>query len=439
MENRYEQFIDGLYNTLKSTHPDLFRNISENELDLLFNNLKIISNNMSESQFKLELAKIISKIKDSHTAISFEDDKPAFEIKIVDGKVYIIQDFKDSSSSFLFSEITHINGMPINSVIQEIIPFLSIETEEGKLSLVEKNILSLELLKGIMGDQECNLTLNNDGKVETMNYTIYHQKETETKFKDIPPLSDKMDTELKIFYMKYLSCENKNNEKEPYFKETFKSYVDFIINNNIQDVIIDLRGNHGGNSSMFSEYFYKELLLDQNNNKRNYFVLTDEHVFSSATIALTEMLNLGSLQFGTIPSGEREHFGYVKFYKQDDVNLQVGYSTRYCYLDQTKQYIERCKDTVFEGKEMIKKDFPYCTVSCDKTKYQLLKNGSLPKPPLDKGIKFIPDRFCSNSLTDYANGIDYPLQVVLQEIGRLRLQNNNYPIQEEIVDNQVQR
>jgi len=129
-------------------------------------------------------------------------------------------------------------------------------------------------------------------------------------------------------YFKYSRC--KEDENYP-FSKLFKD-LENSLNFKPKKIIVDLRNNQGGNSSLFdpisqiiSNYIKKD--------KPQVFCLINRRVFSSGVLNTHEMkYKLGALLVGQ-PTGQGvNHYGEVKTFKLPNTKIEVQYSSKFFKL-----------------------------------------------------------------------------------------------------------
>lgn len=131
-----EDFVQ-LQTTIESKHGMLFTD--KEELAALFETqYALLKDGMSELEFYRVVAPIVSKLNCGHTGIDLSDDFLSnvkkdygrflpYEIKVIDGKAYVITNFS-SSAIPVRSEILSINGKSINDILDT---FLNSLTADG--------------------------------------------------------------------------------------------------------------------------------------------------------------------------------------------------------------------------------------------------------------------------------------------------------------------
>ena len=333
-----------------------------------YNDIKLTKEKaLSPLQLKVELAKIISKFKDAHTSIFF-NKKTIIELRKIGNEVYIIDDYKNNVSNFLYKKITYINGIDINVVINKVFECFPNETDSFSDYFLEQNLLSFELLKGLDIAKDNIIITLVDGT--TINYNEELKKEY---VKDIIYFENKV-IDGDIYYIKYGTCNNIGNFD---IEKWFDSIINELKELGFKKVIIDLRGNTGGSSRYFSSFAKK---LKEEFEALTYVTLVDNAVFSSGVFALNDMINLGSYIIGNKIGTTKNHFGYVTMLNISDFAISCSNSE---WLLKEGKYIRYKKDEEIPS-EIIKRE------------------------------EFNIDHFVEENIDDYVSNIDPYLTIALE-------------------------
>lgn len=152
--------------------------------------------------------------------------------------------------------------------------------------------------------------------------------------------------------------------------------------NNINDYIVDLRGNSGGDSRI-------NVPLIEYLKGKNIVVLINELVFSSGRTAFVELKKIGAYSIGTDISTSLNCFGNVPgSFKIDELDLIVKRSSTYWFYDN---------------------DY-----NCKSYKKGEFSNFFASKRELLEPILLHPDEYVNLSIADIINGKDPQLDTALQ-------------------------
>lgn len=367
---KYKEDIKYLINKIEETHANPYLFYSKEEF---YRDLEDLANKeISVEKFKYELSKILAKIKDQHTCILFSRTL-FWKVKLLDGKVYIVHDYRNKNSKYIYKYIKSINNVDINNVITMFLQTVPGKISQWKKAMTQENILSKDFLKasGIIKEDEYIIELN-DGTMIDVN------KELE---KEAVNLLNAFDYEIiseDIFYIKYATCNSPTpNRIESFFEEVKEN----IRTNNFKNIIIDLRRNAGGNSRYFSSF---SKFLNDNAKDINYYTLTDEYVFSSGRWALQQMLELNSIVIGDVPGSFKDGFGYMSVIELPNSKIKTFCSMVY-WKYENKKFNDYRKNNIHLIKEYLEEEL-------------------------------IPDIIIQNTINDYMENKDVVLNEVLNVI-----------------------
>lgn len=173
-----------------------------------------------------------------------------------------------------------------------------------------------------------------------------------------------MEINKNAYYIQYNSCQ----EAPDLPMKEFISFVSEVIKENYyKKVIIDLRYNSGGNSSIF-EPMISELSKLQKKKDFTVYTIIGRNTFSSAIINAIQIDDkLNNVFVGTPTGGNVNGYGEIKSFNLKNTPITVLYSTKY-----------------FELIKGYEKDSLY------------------------------PDIFVEQSFEDYLNGVDTVVEMILQ-------------------------
>lgn len=271
-EKLQEDFMQ-MRQALEETHPALYDYIEKDSLDSLFNYYyQQIDTPLTFNDFYKLLSSVIVKIGCGHTKLWIPSDywnivpKRLFPLKIVfsHGKVFVSGYYSSSTNIPIGSEIIAINEMPIQNVIQTLESLVSSDghIQSFKSKTVEKNFAkNYALYYGFpkafkvqyidpAGHLVKEILLRPVG-IETINK--YPVRGNELSLQVLEKKGTAILTINTFIYYDQL--------------DMFKSFIDSSFNviqtNGIKNLIMDLRGNDGGDpfcaSYLFSYLEYKEV------------------------------------------------------------------------------------------------------------------------------------------------------------------------------------
>jgi C-terminal processing protease CtpA/Prc len=286
-----------LKEVLETVHPGLYRYTSKPDMDKLFaDTKKQLDKPLTEIEFYKRINPILTAIKDEHTfavpsdkwwktqigQTSYAGSSPAatgklfpFFIRIIDRRIYIENNLSDSLSINPGDEIVSVNGQSAKEVLDVLLPTISGNgnIESFRLRHLEQFSLS-QTYNRFMVHYAIFI-----GTPEVFEFKIKPRSGTASLYK-IPAL-----TSQKIFnnYWRRYSTVNDPkkrkenplefkilNDKAGYlrlsafhtpvwskynysYSTEFRTIFKYIADKHIQNLVVDLRGNEGGNSTIAME------------------------------------------------------------------------------------------------------------------------------------------------------------------------------------------
>lgn len=240
--------------------------------------------------FMKYLIKILCGTKDTHTIFDMSSNLP-INFKIIENEVLINypNDLKGYS-------LLSINDIDINVILNELDKVVSYGTEGKKLFELEKALFNELLLFSIPQFRKVNelsfkmkspnneiitrVFKKNEQYQESFNMNEYLYSNNNGTFKIV---NNTLIYNHKSVQQEYESAIQESIEK--------LSRMDLT---SINKIIIDLRGNLGGNSIL------NKPLMDflSNHKDKQLITLTDRRIFSAGRYALVDLINLGSITIG---------------------------------------------------------------------------------------------------------------------------------------------
>lgn len=267
-----------LYESLKEAHPGFTRYRSEDYLKQKFDStFSLLNSPMNEREFYKVISPWVASVGCGHTNLfmprgyrqqSNKSDRFfPFGIRIIDSSVYIIDNYSIDSTIARGTKLISINGRPIWSILNEILPALPSDgyIMSYKIREVEDDFLYHYSIH--IGQPEIfNLTLQpNDGghrlsrivpalKIEDI-VNISDQRYGHLKFDTLKPLRFEIDSShiATLTIRSFDAGDIKNADQN--FKRFLKRKFRTLRKEKIEDLVIDLRFNVGGNDN-YGRYLY---------------------------------------------------------------------------------------------------------------------------------------------------------------------------------------
>src|SRR5574344_1648485 len=378
VNDKYKDLCNKMVVHYKKVHVCPWHNISEEELNNYINEFFKNNNVDNEYIFEYLILTIIKKVsgtKDCHTTYDKARIIP-MNFKIFDNEVFV--NFPENLKGY---RVLSINGIDINSVIDEMENIITYGTLGRRRNEIEKNLFNEYALYGLpslRNSKSLTFHLENVfGDIKNVTFPQGFRYPEETYF-DYEKYSYGIvaDYEFKdgILIYRHSSINNK-------FKDKIESTIDKLKiedTSNINTIIVDLRGNSGGSSKN------NEPLIDyqKTHSGKRISCLTDYRVFAGGRYALVDLMNLGAITIGEEIGTPLNCFGNNNWQEFDG----HYFSSSSSYLDPVKRWGANSKE-----------------------EYQ-----SRITPELLKEIIFKPDIPIYQTKEDYLNGIDTILEYALK-------------------------
>lgn len=253
---------------------------------------------------------------DSHTKISFINSKRLpIKIRFIDDIPYIV-DCIDAIDKYKGTSIIKINGFDINNIIKEMEKIICYASNDYLKIVLEEYLSNPNIIKSlpIMNKKDIIVITTDKGDIsfDLNRLDMYEDKLIKQNYN--------LEIIGKTAIITYNSCKEKQKMIE---------LIDKLNGmNNIENYIVDLRGNYGGDSSI-NKYLVNYL------KGKKIIVLCDERVFSSARMCLIDLKKIGAKIIGSNPGTPISCFGNcVMQLNIDDMNLRVTGSATYWYYDE---------------------------------------------------------------------------------------------------------
>ena len=260
-----EQLIEDfnyLFNTLESIHPDLYFYTPKDTIDL-YREIAVaeLTRPMTILEFWKVITPVVVKLKDGHTGLYYPYKARnnylagggtifPFEVKADSNQLFIRKNYTPDSLIGINSEILGINGIPVVTILQKMRMYLNGE----RLSFIDLKVNRyfkpfLWTLFGFEGSFRVTFISGTDGKLYNKSYNGITLEEfrsfSKTSDNSVPPFSFYKIPGEKIGLIDFRHMVNYNG-----FKKFLDSTFRIILTDSIEDLIIDIRKNGGGNSNL---------------------------------------------------------------------------------------------------------------------------------------------------------------------------------------------
>ncbi|MEL6250801.1 MAG: S41 family peptidase [Bacteroidota bacterium] len=272
--------LDFLYSTLQQTHYDLFVNTEKVVFDARLKELKAgITDSVDMLDFHRRVQPFVALSELAHCSSEFPFQSNygpyiqnggtlfPFSVDIEGKKVFITENYSGKKEIGQGDELISINEKPISAVMAALYGHLSGESHYLKNSLI--NQLEFARVYWLVNDEvksfKLKLKSKSAGDIYTSIVVAKAAAEMEEHFEEKDPLSDYSREFKFIEDVAYLrpgiflnqSASGNTSEHDTFDKSEFVKFIDSsfakVLEANSEHLIIDLRGNPGGDNS-FSDH-----------------------------------------------------------------------------------------------------------------------------------------------------------------------------------------
>lgn len=234
---------DTMIEYLETTHPIFLEEAPKEYKDAKKEFIKECSNIMTLNEFQWSVSKYLSSLEDAHTVIGWEEDSSlAVNWKYIDDKLVLL----DNNTRPTNKVVTHINDTDIDKILKIINDYLPAENHVAE-EQINTRMLKQKLLlmnSGIDCTKDIILTTKENDKVNKIKVSFDESNKNK---------HEKNDTNEKEIYSKKID-ENTIYVRFGFCKIDRELYgvvndLKQAMNDNIENVIIDVIDNPGGNSN----------------------------------------------------------------------------------------------------------------------------------------------------------------------------------------------
>lgn len=323
---------------MKQFHFNLFSNISEKEWDAKVAKLNNEIETLNNEEIIVRLMKLTAMVGDGHTTIvppiseKFNFKMSPFLTYVFDDGVYILETQKDYEH-LLGSKLIAVNNMPIDDVLKKIQAIVPSDNEFSNKWLQPLVLNIPQLLYGlniIDKNTEYTISYTKDGKQSKTNIKCetpltgdfleswiygFHNLEGWSKVKQskIPLSQTNREKPYWFEYLKghqmvifhYNQVQTDENENETAF---IKRLNDFITNNPVKALVVDLRYNEGGDNTIYRPILNGIISNEKVNQKDKLYVLIGRRTFSAGMCFATELEKSTNAIYIGEPTGSSPNF-----------------------------------------------------------------------------------------------------------------------------------
>ena len=373
---KYKEMYDVFINHYKNKHVNPWHEISESELDKLYNNTISNQDINDDYSFNYLMNVILKRLSGEVDAHSKYDDVKMIPMNFRIFGEDVIINYPDNLKGY---ELISINGYDKKDVLNQLDDVITYGTEGKRIYELEKTLFNKKKMFGIpMFRSADSLVMSfkkTDGRIITREFKKDEEYSEEEMFDwDIFAYGNvgTYGVKDKKLIINYSSVQNK-------FKSNIENMMVEISKldlSEIDTIIVDIRGNTGGNSGL-----NKPLIDFIIKTKKRIICLTDYRVFSSGKSLLVDLIKLGAITIGTGISTPLNCYGNSDWIEYNGYR----FSSSSCFFAPNYEWSASSKE---EYKSEVRDEFITPVI-------------------------FMPDVYIEQSKEDYLNGIDNVLEYAL--------------------------
>ena len=334
--SQWQQDLRFLQKTVHDDYSFLFKKTTAADFDAAVEQLYVSIPGMEDHEVFTGIARIIASFKYGHTRIGFSDSPvPLHFLRIAmyhfDDGIYV-QGVHQAHEKALGAKVVAIEGNPIKEVLEAVYPVVPAENDQffkayGVLYAQSPEILHAQ---GITEElqQSVTMTFEKDGEQFDLeiaaqegldvpiSYGFIQQKDEwlQVRNQETTPLYLKnLD---KIYYYEYLPEEKTVYVRQSQIQDdpsedipTFYARVfDFIENNDVEKLVLDVRLNGGGNNYKNKPVVTGIVRTEKINKPGKLFVIIGRRTFSACQNLVNELSNYTNAIFVGEPTSENINF-----------------------------------------------------------------------------------------------------------------------------------
>jgi hypothetical protein len=339
--------LDFLAKELPARHKNLYFKITPEIFQAEVAALKARIPKLSRPQFLTELARLVATVGDSHTALTVIPEK-AFPLKLYWFKEGIcVIDTTSEFAELLNGRLAAVDGHPVEEVVRAVSGIIPHDNDAQVKDFVPRFLASSEHLFG--------LGLIADPEEATFSVRTPAGGTASARMRSLPrsaigtiswaaPAVDPSRLPLyrrtagsayefaylagsRTLYFAYNSCRDLPGRPFAAFAAELWNTVK---KDPVEKMVIDLRNNGGGDSSILDAFIGQLAAAKEINRKGRLFVIIGRRTFSSAILNAVDLKKRTEAVFYGEPTGGKpNHYGEVEILTLPYLKLGVSYSTKY--------------------------------------------------------------------------------------------------------------
>jgi len=342
--------LDALYDRLQEIHPDYTHHTSAEDWQLAYDALRADVPSLNWSGYVTRTAQFVALMYDGHTTLfpfafhgtGFEEQYP-LRAYFFDGEVYVTRTSEDAAQ-IVGGRIIQVGDVPAQDAFARLMTVISAGSPMWKVNWSPIYLRQPGIVEGLgLANSDGSMTLMVETPHgETVSATINPaptnpEPSLTTLFDAYNPQADypRWMTEEAPYIFEYLENENavyliygavESLEDDP-IDQFAERLFQFIEENDIERLIIDVRNNGGGDNTLNAPFVHG-VIASKLNRPGGIYVLVGRQTFSAAQNFANWMERHTQALFVGEPTGGRpNHFGDAEFFVLPETHLGAIIST----------------------------------------------------------------------------------------------------------------
>jgi uncharacterized protein (TIGR03437 family) len=336
---QWQADLQSLVTQLESTHPDLFFHISEQDFDAAVSNLNQNIPQLSDDQITVAMMQLVTMIGDAHTALYSPFTPLPIRVRWLSDGLYVNAAAPQYSQA-LGAQVIAIGNMSANQAYGAVSTVISHENDNWAREMSETYLSTAEILA----------SLGVTSAPGPVTYTFQDLTGAQFQLQVAPSSADllwppdstngqvplwRQNYSLNYWYQYlpttqtiYLAYNRCEEMADPSFTDFVNQVLAFMQQQPVSHVVVDLRNNTGGDSSVFQPLL--DALAANPALRQKVTAITGQATFSSGVMNAAALAGLFALPLiGQASGGAVTSYGNIVELTLPNSGLVVSCSTEY--------------------------------------------------------------------------------------------------------------
>ena len=299
--------LEYLTQRMEETHFDVYRNISKDEWRQEIDRIAADVPNMQDHEIKVALMQLVTRVGDGHTSVwqSINGENP---FHIIPARFYLFKDglfVREAAPEYaglVGGRVVRIGNVSAEEALARVATVTQRDNDQQIKWIAPRMMSIIEILDGLDvcdGIESIELTVEKDGKETsaTLNAMPYSREIRHAGFPNQVTMNDGASApaplylreshnnywfeyfaDEKLVYFSFNSVRNKDDESIEQFAGRLFEFID---ENDVEALVIDVRLNNGGNNTLVKPLITGAIRSDKINKRGNLYMIIGRETFSA--------------------------------------------------------------------------------------------------------------------------------------------------------------